>query len=124
MKASILKVMGVFLLLPFFFCACRGPVANTNGDAQADRQQLVYVPVGVTPILKTNELLQIAAGALRSAKINVEGYACEGMVFDLGGTNAVPPGRWILCFRRQPHSPDMEFFIAIDERTRQAKVYR
>ena len=124
MKVSILKVIGVSLLLALFLCACRGPVANTYGQTEAERHQLVYVPAGAAPVLKTNELLQIAADALSGTGINFEGYACEGMVFDAGKTNEPLSGRWILCFRRQPHSPDMEFFIAIDERTRQAKMYR
>ncbi len=104
---------------------CRGPVDSRDQSVHSDGGYTTSVPVGAVPMLKTNEVLRIALDALAAKSINTQTYRCDGIVFDPGATSSqTASGQWIVCFRRQPRSPDMEFFVAVNDKTRKARIYR
>jgi len=123
MKTLVVQVVGAVLVL-LLYSGCGAPHARIREPAEATVHVVINSSAGAVPNLATNDVMSLALAALANKRINTQGYVCSGIVFEGASTNPAVSKKWILCFSRQPRSPDMEFFVVVDDNTRDVQVHR
>lgn len=123
MKTVLSYLLGV-LAVVLLYCGCCAPQAHIREATEESGRVVINSSAGSRPSLETNAVMSLALTALANRKINTQGYVCRGIVFEGLSTNAAVAKKWILCFSREPRSPDMEFFVVVDDQTREVQVHR
>ncbi len=115
-------VFGLGLLAWCF--GCQVPQETVAQSRREKQQCVVSISRGSTPRLTTNEVFRIAHEFGKSKKIRLDSYVCSAVIFkDFAPTNSLS-GKWILHYELAPPSPDLDFFIDIDDRTGTAELVR
>lgn len=101
---------------------CRMPRPHSEEASRACPPQVIRVPAGVTPKLAAGEARRIAHAYLAAKGTNFRGYECTELVYLVGSDNGDRGNKWLICFRHEPRSVDMEFFVSVNDESGQAEL--
>ena len=106
-------------------CACRLPEANRLGaPVEAEQGYSVHIANGATPNLTPDEVLKIACDLVNSSEPSLRGAKCTDMLFTNDPNTPSGSEEWLLRFRWKPWSVDMEYLVAVNEKTGKDTIHR
>jgi hypothetical protein len=104
---------------------CRSSEALATRSQGSAEPPFVFALHGdFPPNLGTNEVMQIALSLAGSRHIRLADYTCASLIFCGNTTNPWLTNKWLVTFLETPPVPDTDFNVIIDDRTRQADLWR
>ena len=106
------------MALGFLGVGCHSPNGShvgSGGGGESAAIPQVFVPYGIAPLLTTNDVLRIAVEAAVNRKYEVRNYVCEALIFELASPERSAPNRWMAHFVTHKRSPDLDFFVFVND---------